>query len=38
VEGSPLRLALKSGNFGALDFYDKAAEVLAGRSPVGAAA
>jgi 3-dehydrotetronate 4-kinase len=30
VEGSPLRLALKSGNFGALDFYEKAATVLAG--------
>jgi 3-dehydrotetronate 4-kinase len=30
VEGSPLRLALKSGNFGALDFYEKAAKVLAG--------
>jgi 3-dehydrotetronate 4-kinase len=37
VEGSPLRLALKSGNFGALDFYDKAVEVLAGRAPGGAA-
>jgi 3-dehydrotetronate 4-kinase len=32
VEGSPLRLALKSGNFGALDFYEKAATVLAGAS------
>jgi 3-dehydrotetronate 4-kinase len=30
VEGSPLRLALKSGNFGALDFYAKAARVLGG--------
>jgi 3-dehydrotetronate 4-kinase len=30
VEGSPLRLALKSGNFGELDFYEKAAKVLAG--------
>jgi 3-dehydrotetronate 4-kinase len=30
VEGSPLRLALKSGNFGGLDFYEKAAKVLAG--------
>ncbi len=30
VEGSPLRLALKSGNFGELDFYEKAAAVLAG--------
>lgn len=30
VEGSPLRLALKSGNFGALDFYEKAATALAG--------
>jgi 3-dehydrotetronate 4-kinase len=29
VEGSPLRLALKSGNFGAEDFYEKAARVLA---------
>jgi 3-dehydrotetronate 4-kinase len=31
VEGSPLRLALKSGNFGSLDFYAHAARVL-GRS------
>ncbi len=30
VEGSPVRLALKSGNFGAVDFYEKAARVLAG--------
>jgi 3-dehydrotetronate 4-kinase len=30
VTGSDLRLALKSGNFGALDFYEKAAGVLAG--------
>ncbi len=30
VEGSALRLALKSGNFGAIDFYEKAARVLAG--------
>ncbi len=30
VEGAPLRLALKSGNFGAEDFYEKAARVLAG--------
>ena len=30
VEGSALRLALKSGNFGGLDFYEKAAAVLAG--------
>jgi uncharacterized protein YgbK (DUF1537 family) len=27
--GAPLRLALKSGNFGALDFYEKAAAMLA---------
>jgi uncharacterized protein YgbK (DUF1537 family) len=33
VEGSELRLALKSGNFGALDFYEKAARVLAGDAP-----
>lgn len=32
VEGRPLRLALKSGNFGALDFYDKAARILAGEN------
>lgn len=30
VEGRPLALALKSGNFGALDFYEKAARALAG--------
>jgi 3-dehydrotetronate 4-kinase len=30
VEGRNLVLALKSGNFGALDFYTKAAKVLAG--------
>ncbi len=29
---SGLALALKSGNFGALDFYEKAAGVLAGQS------
>jgi 3-dehydrotetronate 4-kinase len=28
VDGSPVRLALKSGNFGALDFYEKAADLL----------
>jgi 3-dehydrotetronate 4-kinase len=28
--GKPLRLALKSGNFGALDFYEKAARILSG--------
>jgi 3-dehydrotetronate 4-kinase len=32
VGGSPLRLALKSGNFGGLDFYEKAAKVLAGEA------
>jgi uncharacterized protein YgbK (DUF1537 family) len=32
VEGSPVRLALKSGNFGAVDFYEKAAKVLAGEA------
>lgn len=32
VEGRNLALALKSGNFGALDFYDKALAVLAGSS------
>jgi uncharacterized protein YgbK (DUF1537 family) len=32
VVGSPLRLALKSGNFGAADFYEKAAETLTGAS------
>ncbi len=32
VTASPLRLALKSGNFGALEFYEKAAGVLAGRA------
>ncbi|MEM6677655.1 MAG: 3-oxo-tetronate kinase [Pseudomonadota bacterium] len=29
--GRPLTLALKSGNFGAVDFFEKAAAVLAGR-------
>lgn len=29
AQGKPLRLALKSGNFGAHDFYEKAASVLA---------
>lgn len=29
AQGKPLRLALKSGNFGALDFYEKAADILA---------
>lgn len=29
TKGRPLRLALKSGNFGALDFYEKAAALLA---------
>ncbi len=33
VTGRALRLALKSGNFGGLDFYEKAAGVLAGRVP-----
>ena len=28
-DGTPLHLALKSGNFGAIDFFDKAFEVLA---------
>ncbi len=32
VEGSAIRLALKSGNFGAIDFYEKAARVLAGEA------
>ncbi len=32
VEGSAIRLALKSGNFGAVDFYAKAARVLAGEA------
>ena len=32
VEGSAIRLALKSGNFGAVDFYEKAARVLAGEA------
>ena len=32
VEGTPIRLALKSGNFGAVDFYEKAALVLAGET------
>lgn len=30
-DGQPLRLALKSGNFGAVDFYEKAAQVLMGQ-------
>jgi len=30
IIGSPVRLALKSGNFGSLDFYEKAARILAG--------
>ncbi|MCA3563363.1 MAG: four-carbon acid sugar kinase family protein [Methylocystis sp.] len=30
IAGSPVRIALKSGNFGSLDFYEKAARVLAG--------
>ncbi len=30
ISGSPVRVALKSGNFGGLDFYEKAARVLAG--------
>jgi 3-dehydrotetronate 4-kinase len=29
-DGPPLRLALKSGNFGGMDFYENAARVLAG--------
>jgi 3-dehydrotetronate 4-kinase len=32
VDGTPLRLALKSGNFGAADFYEKAAKALAGNA------
>jgi uncharacterized protein YgbK (DUF1537 family) len=32
TEGAPLALALKSGNFGAKDFFDKALRVLAGAS------
>ncbi len=36
VEGAPLRLALKSGNFGAKNFYEKAARVLGGRRGVSA--
>lgn len=28
IDGSPIRLALKSGNFGGIDFYEKAAELL----------
>jgi 3-dehydrotetronate 4-kinase len=32
VTGSPMRLALKSGNFGGQDFYEKAAKVLAGEA------
>jgi uncharacterized protein YgbK (DUF1537 family) len=32
VTGSPVRLALKSGNFGGLDFYEKAARMLAGEA------
>jgi 3-dehydrotetronate 4-kinase len=35
VEGQPLRLALKSGNFGADDFYKKAAQVLAAQVLAG---
>ncbi|WP_088344690.1 MULTISPECIES: 3-oxo-tetronate kinase [Rhodomicrobium] len=31
--GQPLGLALKSGNFGAADFFEKAAATLAGRAP-----
>jgi 3-dehydrotetronate 4-kinase len=30
-DGPPLRLALKSGNFGAVDFYEKASRILAGK-------
>ena len=33
VEGSPVRLALKSGNFGAIDFYEKAAMILRSGPP-----
>jgi 3-dehydrotetronate 4-kinase len=33
VEGGPLRMALKSGNFGGLDFYEKAAAQLARTVP-----
>jgi uncharacterized protein YgbK (DUF1537 family) len=29
VDGRPIRIALKSGNFGAVDFYDKALRILA---------
>ncbi|MBN9067598.1 MAG: four-carbon acid sugar kinase family protein [Rhizobiales bacterium] len=29
VAGKPIRIALKSGNFGAVDFYDKALSVMA---------
>jgi len=36
--GSPLRLALKSGNFGGIDFYDKAGAMLAGAAAWTAAA
>lgn len=32
TEGSPLALALKSGNFGARDFFDKALRTLAGQA------
>jgi 3-dehydrotetronate 4-kinase len=28
VEGRPLRMALKSGNFGSVDFFDKALHAL----------
>jgi uncharacterized protein YgbK (DUF1537 family) len=31
TEGRPLALALKSGNFGAKDFFDKALRILAGQ-------
>jgi uncharacterized protein YgbK (DUF1537 family) len=29
VAGRPIRVALKSGNFGAVDFYDKALGIMA---------
>jgi 3-dehydrotetronate 4-kinase len=33
TRGGPVGLALKSGNFGAADFFEKAAAALAGRAP-----
>jgi uncharacterized protein YgbK (DUF1537 family) len=33
IEGRPLAMALKSGNFGGLDFYEKACAMLEGTQP-----